>query len=202
MTVTMAETGLGGEATGEDDRSGEAARAQNPERRGHGENLREGIAEAGATGWRVGGKGRDASPGLRKTLAHARPLSKNRPFSAATRHQRRHHAVSKGFHPGLLARTPFPQKAPGGSRGTPGGMTSRLPCVSGLNRGINGRRVAWITGRLSYPVSPGFHPGLLARKPAHKKPPAEAGGLRVTHLPACHAMQVRTVVSLAVVWHG
>jgi hypothetical protein len=34
---------------------------------------------------------------------------------------------SPGFHPGLLG----PQKAPGGSRGTPGCMPSRVPCAAG-----------------------------------------------------------------------
>ena len=61
--------------------------------------------------------------------------------------------------PGLA----LPQKAPGGSRGTPGRMPSRVPCDVGLNRDIACRHPAWTAGWFSCPVSPGFHPGLLGR---------------------------------------
>jgi len=43
--------------------------------------------------------------------------------------------VSPGFRPGLLGpRAPCPQKAPGGSRGTPGRIASRVPCAVGSHR--------------------------------------------------------------------
>ena len=53
------------------------------------------------------------------------------------------------------------QNAPGGSRGTPGGPPSRVPCDVGLNRSITYRRAAWMTGWFSCPESPGCHPGLV-----------------------------------------
>jgi hypothetical protein len=54
------------------------------------------------------------------------------------------HPVSPGFHPGLLGpRAPCPQKAPGGSRGTPGSIASRVPCAVGSHRGITCRHPAW-----------------------------------------------------------
>ena len=53
------------------------------------------------------------------------------------------------------------KKPPGGSRGTPGRMPSRVPCDVSLNRRIACLRVAWTAGWFSYPVSPGFHPGLF-----------------------------------------
>jgi len=61
-----------------------------------------------------------------------------------------------------------------------------------------------MAGWFSCPVSPGFHPGLLVPRPSRtpKKPPAGAGGLRVAHLPMCHAKRLRTGESPAVVWHG
>ncbi len=71
------------------------------------------------------------------------------------------------------------------------------------NRGIAGRRSAWMAEWFSGPVSPGCHPGLLAQpRTPHKKPPAEAGGLRVAHLPACHAIRVRTREADAASRHG
>ncbi len=42
----------------------------------------------------------------------------------------------------------------------------------------------------------------LDSRERHKKPPAEAGGLRVVCLPGCHVMRVRTGGSRAVVPHG
>jgi len=42
----------------------------------------------------------------------------------------------------------------------------------------------------------------LDARERHKKPPAEAGGLRVVCLPGCHVMRVRTGGSRAVVRHG
>jgi hypothetical protein len=59
--------------------------------------------------------------------------------------------------PGLA----LPQKAPGGSRGTPGRMPSRVPCDVGLNREITLSDAAWTAGWFSHPESPGCHPGLL-----------------------------------------
>ena len=71
--------------------------------------------------------------------------------------------VSPGFHPGLLgARS---QKAPGGSRGTPGGEASRLPCEKARNRRGACGQTAWGKGWPSCPESPGFHPGLLGVPP-------------------------------------
>jgi hypothetical protein len=55
------------------------------------------------------------------------------------------------------------QEAPGGSRGTPGRISSRVPCDVGLNREIVCRRLAWMAVWFSCPESPGFHPGLLGR---------------------------------------
>ncbi len=73
-------------------------------------------------------------------------------------------SMPPGFHPGLLGpRAPFTQKAPGGSRGTPGRIPSRLPCEAGSNREIACRHPAWTAGWFSCPDSPGFHPGLLGR---------------------------------------
>ena len=57
------------------------------------------------------------------------------------------------------------QKAPGGSRGTPGCIPSRLPCEAGSNREIACRHPAWTAGWFSCPESPGFHPGLLVWVP-------------------------------------
>jgi len=65
--------------------------------------------------------------------------------------------------PGLV----ITQKAPGGSRGTPGHAPVRLPCDAGSSRGSACRRAAWMAGWFSGPESPGFHPGLLG---------AETGG--------------------------
>jgi len=45
------------------------------------------------------------------------------------------------------------------------------------------------------------NPALRAWR-SHKKPPAEAGGLRVASLPACHAKRVRTGKLRAVIRHG
>jgi len=71
-----------------------------------------------------------------------------------------------GFPPGaFLERVSLPQKAPGRSRGTPGGMPSRVPCDVGLNRAIACGHPAWTAGWCSYPVSPGFHPGLFVWAP-------------------------------------
>jgi hypothetical protein len=53
------------------------------------------------------------------------------------------------------------QKAPGGSRGTPGRMRARVPCIAGLKRGVTCGREAWMAVWCSCPESPGFHPGLL-----------------------------------------
>jgi len=53
------------------------------------------------------------------------------------------------------------QKAPGGSRGTPGGMPSQVPCDMSLNREMACRHPAWMASWFSCPVSPGCHPGLL-----------------------------------------
>ena len=69
---------------------------------------------------------------------------------------------SPGFHPGLLGA----QKAPGGSRGTPGCMPSRVPCATGSNRRSVRGPAAWMAGWFSYPESPGFHPGLLGAQKA------------------------------------
>jgi len=66
-----------------------------------------------------------------------------------------------GFPPGASCRAPHPQKAPGGSRGTPGRMPSPVPCEADSNRGNASSRTAWMAGWLSCPESPGFHPGLL-----------------------------------------
>jgi len=95
---------------------------------------------------------------------------------------------------GFLGAT-VPQKAPGGSRGTPGRMPSPVPCATGSHRGNASSRTAWIAGRFSCPESPGCHPGLLVARPSHKKPPAGAGGLRVACLPPCHALRARTEAS-------
>ena len=70
-------------------------------------------------------------------------------------------AHSRPGPPGLAP----PQKAPGGSRGTPGRMPSQVPCEVGLNREIECRHPAWTAGWLSCPESPGFHPGLLVFVP-------------------------------------
>jgi hypothetical protein len=107
-----------------------------------------------------------------------------------------------GFPPGASCRATVPQKAPGGSRGTPGRMPAPVPCATGSHRGNASSRTAWMAGWFSNPVSPGFHPGLLVARPIHKKPPAGAGGLRVACLPACHAKQVRTAEMRPVGQHG
>ena len=78
--------------------------------------------------------------------------------------------------PGLA----LPQKAPGGSRGTPGGMPSRVPCDVGLNREIACGHPAWTAGWFSHPVSPGFHPGLLGTRVAPTKSPRREPG-RMLH---------------------
>jgi len=68
--------------------------------------------------------------------------------------------VARWFQPGLPGLV-IPQKAPGGSRGTPGRMPSRVPCDVSLNREITCRHPACMAGWFSCPESPGFHPGLL-----------------------------------------
>jgi len=70
-----------------------------------------------------------------------------------------------GFPPGAFWNARLPQKAPGGSRGTPGRMHSRVPCCAGLNRDIACRHPAWTAGWFAHPVSPGFHPGLFVQVP-------------------------------------
>jgi len=65
---------------------------------------------------------------------------------------------------GFSERARTAQKAPGGSRGTPGRMPSRVPCCAGLNRDIACGHPAWTAGWFSHPVSPGFHPGLLVTR--------------------------------------
>jgi len=54
-----------------------------------------------------------------------------------------------------------PPKAPGGSRGTPGRIPSRVPCAPGSKHQMLTKPAAWTTGWLSSPESPGCHPGLL-----------------------------------------
>jgi hypothetical protein len=84
------------------------------------------------------------------------------------------HGRRGGFHTrsprvttrGFLERASLPQKAPGGSRGTPGRMRSRVPCDVGLNRDIACRHPAWTAGWFSHPVSPGSRPGLLGPRTA------------------------------------
>ena len=61
------------------------------------------------------------------------------------------------------------QKAPGGSRGTPGGIPSRLLCDEGSHKWIGGCPAAWTVGWFSSPESPGFRPGLLG--PARSRRP-------------------------------
>jgi len=81
----------------------------------------------------------------------------------------------RGFPPGASCRATLTQKAPGGSRGTPGRAPSRVPCEADSNRGITCRRAAWMAGWFSYPVSPGFHPGLLGCDRPTKSPRQEPG---------------------------
>ena len=72
----------------------------------------------------------------------------------------------------------------------------RVPCGAGSKRRSVCRRVAWMAGWCSDPECPGFQPGLLgSARHFHKKPPAEAGGLRVTDLPACHARRSETAAT-------
>jgi len=87
---------------------------------------------------------------------------------------------SPGYHPGLLGpRASSTQKAPGGSRGTPGCMPFRVPCDGGLNRGITCRHAAWTAVWLSGPESPGCHPGLLGpRASSTQKAPGGSRGTR------------------------
>jgi hypothetical protein len=94
------------------------------------------------------------------------------------------------------------QKAPGGSRGTPGHSPPRSPCAAGLHRGITCRSTAWMAGWFSCPESPGFHPGLLGavtkpipwymrrQKTVRKRPSAAA--CRQT-LPALRVGRARAV---------
>jgi hypothetical protein len=91
------------------------------------------------------------------------------------------HPVSPGFHPGLFGTRVAPQKAPGGSRGTPGRISSRVPCDVGLNRDIACRHPAWTAGWFSHPVSPGFHPGLLGTRVASTKSPRRKPGDSGSH---------------------
>ena len=109
--------------------------------------------------------------GLRVTRlpVHHAPRFRTEASPAVVRHGKR-----DGFYArcpristrGFWFHTPRPQKAPGGSRGTPGHLPSRSPCATVPNRSITFRRAAWNTGWFSSPVSPGFHPGLLGAQKA------------------------------------
>ena len=68
------------------------------------------------------------------------------------------------------------QKAPGGSRGTPGHSPPRSPCAAGLHEGITCRGTAWTAGWFSHPESPGFHPGLLVTRANVTKSPRRKPG--------------------------
>jgi len=94
------------------------------------------------------------------------------------------HGRRGGFHTrcprvttrGFLERASLPQKAPGGSLGTPGRMRSHVPCAAGLHRDIACRHPAWTAGWFSHPESPGYHPGLLGTRVASTKSPRREPG--------------------------
>jgi len=112
-----------------------------------------------------------------------------------------------------------PQKAPGGSRGTPGGMPSRVPCdagsklVSPCSRAawtagwFSGSklvspcsRAAWTAGWFSYPESPGFHPG-LPDAPSTKSPRRKPGRMVPASVPALRRSE-RTHTARSPGWAG
>ena len=108
--------------------------------------------------------------------------------------------------------TPLPQKAPGGSRGTPGGTRARMPCHACPNRRIACGPSCMDGGKAFMPGVPGLPPGAswaraslphgIPCRPVPKKPPAVAGGLRVAHRPGSHSLLVRSGESRTLVRHA
>jgi len=125
---------------------------------------------------------------------------------------------------------PCSQKAPGGSRGTPGGTRARMPCHACPNRRIACGPSCMDGGKAFMPGVPGLPPGAswahtqhgtnrpglppgaswahaslphgTPCRPVPKKPPAAAGGLRVAHRPGSHSLRVRSGESRTLVRHG
>jgi hypothetical protein len=75
-----------------------------------------------------------AEPGSSGLMLHGRRVGL---------HARCPRVATRGFLPHR------PQKAPGGSRGTPGGMPSRAPCDPGPNRGTARVNNSWAAGMVS-----------------------------------------------------
>src|SRR5579875_453481 len=92
-------------------------------------------------------------------------------------HTRSPRVTTRGF----LKRASLPQKAPGGSRGTPGRMPSRVPCDVGLNRKLACRHAAWMPGWVTHPESPGYDAGLLETRVASTKSPRRKPGDSGSH---------------------
>ena len=78
-------------------------------------------------------------------------------------------AASWGANPGA-------QKAPGGSRGTPGRTRARVPCMWAPINESPRSSPAWMVGWFSCPVSPGFHPGLLGQRVTPTRSPRRKPG--------------------------